>query len=1222
QDREGFLWLGTKNGLNRYDGKQFEVFVRDPELDYSLADDWIYDIHEKGDFLLVANGSNVLNLFYKRTKRFYAIPLPGAKASSINALAEDAQGNFWLRMEPSDEVWRLSFPADFWQDFPQDSSLLSAVKVSLVTTAERMWSNGDSVFVARQGQTQRLDEDAATFRPLVTGITEFRRITPDLAVGSPSQNPNFRRYCLYGWRQGEWRVLTPDSRFMPQYYYDAATDLLWVQRLSDKEIFAFPAAAIAGKTQLSLADASYHIPNVKAGVRAWLKDRSGVLWVGTRGLGLRKVSPRKLAIKNFASGVSVYDHLFSASKGQLMYHRFNGTEFYTPGVSGHLQQIFAFVKAENFGDIHWLPDGAPGDGWLATQGEYIPTRGREIKLFRWENGARELRERWVWDGDWAGSELSIFRGVDPQQLFLLSANTLIDYQVVTGESRVFRFDHLFGGNKPVVFYGTQTLNGDCWLGTIWGLVPVNKTPRGFDFSLVDGLRNPACASVLRDPSDGDVLWIGTKGGGLHRLDTRTMAFTYLHAKNGLPNDVIYGVLNDERGNLWLSSNKGIISYTPQTGKIRNFTAADGLQSNEFNTFAFGKSITGELLFGGIKGANVIHPQDLDENPTPPKLSFTGLAINNQAVRVLDSTRLLSEAVEFTPALTLPHDQNSITLTFAALEFTAPSKNTFSYYLEGAEAPWSHTSSDNRATYLNLSPGKYTFHLKAANGDQVWSEEVKTLDVTILPAWYQTRLAYLLYGLLGVLGIWAYLRFQRNKLRLRHRLELEQKEAERLKELQTFQAELYTNITHELRTPLSVILGTAENLTKQKNGKHPAQKQLSLIQRSGKNLLNLVNQILDLSKIEHNQLGVDYQQGDILAYLRYITESFHSLANTQNVLLKVESPETSIWMDYDEEKIRQIVANLLSNALKYTPSGGKVTLTAEQSEEQLHLRVRDTGQGIPEKDLPHVFDRYYQASNEENTTGGTGIGLALTRELVKLLGGAIQVHSERGQGTTFSLWLPIQQKAPMRPSTAAEPSAIASPPAETKVGRRMPTSNAPKLLIVEDNLDVVEYLTDSLQADYQLDFAYNGRAGTERALELTPDLIISDVMMPEKTGLELTEALKNDARTSHIPIILLTAKAELESRLAGLRRGADVYLGKPFHQEELLSHITNLLQLRQKLQAKYQSLALTTDLPTSATEDYEARFVKDLRQLLEDELGNPQLKAEAIARQLGMSRSNL
>ncbi|MEM9528895.1 MAG: ATP-binding protein [Bacteroidota bacterium] len=311
----------------------------------------------------------------------------------------------------------------------------------------------------------------------------------------------------------------------------------------------------------------------------------------------------------------------------------------------------------------------------------------------------------------------------------------------------------------------------------------------------------------------------------------------------------------------------------------------------------------------------------------------------------------------------------------------------------------------------------------------------------------------------------------------------------------------------------------------------------------------------------------------------------------------------------------------SNALKFTPSGGKVLLTAEQQEQQLHLRVRDTGKGIPPEDLPRIFNRYYQASTKEAPTGGTGIGLALTRELVKLLGGEITVNSAPGQGTTFSLWLPIRNEA-LPQASVPETNPLIRRPQSAPAGPTLASKGVPKLLIVEDNLDVVEYLTTALQADYHLDFAYNGQAGIERAIDLTPNLIISDVMMPEKTGLELTEALKNDARTSHIPIILLTAKAELESRLAGLRRGADVYLGKPFHQEELLSNIVNLLQLRQKLQAKYQSLALTTDLPTSATEDYEERFINDLRQLLEDELSNPQLKAEDIARQLGMSRSNL
>ncbi|MEL6276570.1 MAG: hybrid sensor histidine kinase/response regulator, partial [Bacteroidota bacterium] len=453
-----------------------------------------------------------------------------------------------------------------------------------------------------------------------------------------------------------------------------------------------------------------------------------------------------------------------------------------------------------------------------------------------------------------------------------------------------------------------------------------------------------------------------------------------------------------------------------------------------------------------------------------------------------------------------------------------------------------------------------FNVKAANGDGVWSDEVTSLEVTIAPPWSRTTFAYVLYGLLFGLILWYYRRVQIRRLQLKYELESEQQEAERLKEMESFRSRLYTNITHEFRTPLTVILGTSERL----EAAHPKLKQLSLIRRNGKNLLNLVNQMLDLAKVEHNKLQIDYQQGEVLQYLRYITESYYSVANVNNVLLKLESDKAEIWMDYDAEKLRQIISNLISNAIKYTPSGGRVVLKAKQENDQLQIEVRDSGQGIPADQLPYIFDRFYQVDNDISKSGGTGIGLALTRELVTLLEGSISVESQVGQGSAFTVLLPVRREAAVRDSApVVEELSVGNTAPELVAAKGEQLQDAPTLLIVEDNLDVVEFLTLCLEPHYQLVFAYNGQAGIEKAFALSPDLILSDVMMPEKTGYDLTETLKQDERTSHIPIVLLTAKADLESRIKGLKHGADVYLPKPFHQEELLVNLDNLLKLRKK-----------------------------------------------------------
>lgn len=483
-------------------------------------------------------------------------------------------------------------------------------------------------------------------------------------------------------------------------------------------------------------------------------------------------------------------------------------------------------------------------------------------------------------------------------------------------------------------------------------------------------------------------------------------------------------------------------------------------------------------------------------------------------------------------------------------------------------------------------------------------------------------------------------------RFQLRRKLAEKEAHRLQELDTFKSRLFTNIIHEFRTPLTVILGIAEQLKMVGEAENPdrEKQKLNLISRNGERLLRLVNQILDLANIENNSLQFNYVQGDVLPYLRYLTESLQSMANFQEVQLSIESADPAIVMDYDPERLLQIVHNLLSNAIKFTPAGGTVTLRVSLLRQMegpfkpsaaLHLAVEDTGIGIPPEDLPLLFDRFYQVKDSSQApSGGTGIGLALTKELVHRMGGTLTVQSEPGKGATFTAILPITNQAPLALGDLDPEKAELVPIGHSNQFQTIKTPGTldpelPSLLIMEDNPDVVEFLSTCLQGTYQLDFAYNGKQGIEKALETVPDLIISDVMMPEKDGFEVCEYLKNDLRTSHIPILLLTAKVEVTSRIFGLQSGADAYLAKPFNQHELLLTLRNLLLLRKALQARYSKLAevlenpeFSEQLPIAPVFEMEDAFVQKLRRHVEENLTKSDLSVEELSRMMTMSYQSL
>ena len=547
-----------------------------------------------------------------------------------------------------------------------------------------------------------------------------------------------------------------------------------------------------------------------------------------------------------------------------------------------------------------------------------------------------------------------------------------------------------------------------------------------------------------------------------------------------------------------------------------------------------------------------------------------------------------------------------------LNFTRPGENQFKYFLDGYESDWILANpKENTISYTNLPPGTYTFRVKGITFSRTSGPE-DSLTIIIYPPWFWNIYSQILYVLLAILIlVWLFRRQLRRQLTIQ--------ENKQLKEIDQFKNQFFENITHEFRTPLTIINGIAVELKDNEEGKR-------LIKRNSNILLQLINRILTLSKLQAKSVKLQLSQSDIIFYLKYLTQSFQSYAVSKNISLSFMSVEEELLMDFDKEYLRQILSNLISNAVKFTPQYGQIQVKAFRNNNELQISIQDTGIGIPESDLPFIFDRFYQLKNTGKQ--GTGIGLSIVNELVKLMRGKISVASIINQGTTFIIQLPVQNKAPLDQFDGQEiedtiPFFEPISTNDFEKSRQGVHSNLPNVLVVEDNPDLLSYLTTILRSSFQLTIATNGAEGIRLALKLIPDIIISDVMMPEKDGFELSSTLKNDFKTSHIPIILLTAKAGQDSKKEGLQTGADVYLAKPFDKEELFIHINNQLELRRSLKEKYSKLdiqALSKDITAN---NKDVQFLLKLEKVVRDNLSDESFRVEPnLCKAMLMSRPQL
>ncbi|TFV93624.1 hybrid sensor histidine kinase/response regulator [Algoriphagus kandeliae] len=767
----------------------------------------------------------------------------------------------------------------------------------------------------------------------------------------------------------------------------------------------------------------------------------------------------------------------------------------------------------------------------------------------------------------------------------------------------------------------QDSKGQIWIGTRNGINLLQDDSGKFKRYL-DG-SEISILGIYEDEKGR--IWAGSYRSGFFLYDPEEDRFNPYYDNTGLITDLlrITGLVEDDSGFLWLFTDIGFIRLNPETNNAALF-GNSWKEPSQAGYFSFEPFISTqkEIFVGNDEGYFSFHPDKLvSQYSVAPIPYLTSFLLGEREISARTDPKILPKSLLETSEIQLAHNQNTFSFQFASIDFVTlePDKN-LRYQLENYDQNWKNGNT-HQAEYYSLPPGEYVFHIQATNRFGVVG--LKSISVEILPPWFTQWWAWLGYGLVFFLLLFVIYSFLLRR-------KLAQAEVIQLKELDQFKTRIYTNLTHEFRTPLTVITGISDYILS-----HPTVENLRdglpMIKRNGVQLLRLVNQMLDLSKLQSGVLTAKMIHDDILEYLHYLTESFHSYSDSKDIRLHFFTDLKTLHMDFDPEKIQTIFSNLLGNAIKFTPSGGNIYLKVEkikakEGEDMLELNVIDTGKGIHSEHLSRIFDRFFQVDDSATRTEeGSGIGLALTKELVELMAGTIEVSSQLGKGSEFTLRLPIRNHAPK--GSAVELTQNLKPFVKdtlkaSAIGvEENYDESLPLALLIEDNEDVLGYLELCLRGNYRIQKARNGLQGIHLAIEIIPDIIVSDVMMPEKDGYEVVERLKDDERTSHIPIILLTAKADMDSRLAGLETGADAYLTKPFNKNELEIRLRKLIEVRQKLISRYEGLK-TLPEPKTSSELKEDTFLKKIRDLVESEIGNEEFGISEICKMLGVSRTQL
>ena len=1215
QDSKGFLWIGTKDGLNKFDGMEFTVYRYSEEDEKSIGNNYIRSITESEDNLFYVgtdDGLYIMNLVDETFEKLETkMNIVDKMITSIHSVTLDKNGLLWIATN-KEGVFLYN---------PKKIELSRVRSAECDLTKSKIWTiyedkSGGIWAGTRSGLFQynvnkQLLESVEGLNDFDNNsskeiLTIFEDEKGNLWLGTWSDgilfyNKQQKGALAFCGAQSKTHYITHIRTFLQ---YDNSNLLVG----ADDGFYLFNMATKKA-SRIDIPYDKYSLSDQN--VYTLFRDKEGSIWIGTYFGGLNYLNTALLSIENYLP---------------------DGKE---RSLSG--KAVSQFCEDEK------------GNLWIATEDAGLNYFDTQTKKFSQPvNTSYHNIHPLMMLGDelWIGT---FSRGLD---IYNTKTKKLRNYKKIPGNENSINDDHIFAF--------CRTKKGDIYIGTTNGLNKYNaqtddftrinedsisfvydikedsyrnlwvamydygvakldvETNRWIYYSEILAEHNPIVNSKLTGIyiDNQKRLWFSSEGRGIFLYDYENDNFLNISEKDGLPNSMIYGILDDQFGNIWVSSNRGLTSFRPfylNTQKI--YTQGDGLQSNQFNYKSSFKASDGKMYFGGINGFNCFYPQELSENinEVVPAVEITNMQLLGKTDSKIENYIL--QCINKQETIKLKHFNSSFTISFVSLSYIAQEKNQYAYKLVGIDSDWNNIGNNHSVTYVNMTPGEYTFSVKASNNHNVWNETGTKLKFEILPPFWLSLPAKVLYFILLLLSLYLILFYfvKRNQMRQQNQLEAYKAEQETL----AFKSKIdfFTNIAHEIRTPVSLIKAPLEEIIQSGTGDYNTKQNLLIIEKNSERLNALINQLLDFRKMDSTEYTVNAEKVDLIKHLSELYERFKKTAQSQKIDLKFKFPQKQeIHIVSDADMLTKITGNFLTNALKHTKD--KIVLEVKVNHDNSYtISVFDNGKGIPNELKTHVFDPFYQIQTHENKKG-TGIGLFLAKHLSEVLGGNIKITDNPGGGSVFSFTfesLPedkIAEKVPLPEEKNTNEEKFAYDINEKK-----------NVLIVEDNIDMLHFIENSLKPEHKIETAENAKKAIELIDKKSYDLIITDIMMPDIDGLEFTRTLRENVNYSHIPVILLSAKTDNITKIEGLNAGADVFIEKPFSISYLKAQISSLIANRKAIVEAFNRSPLASySILTTNKSDQD--FLNRLNEEIDKNISDSDFSIDSLTDKLFISRSNL
>ncbi|MVM30537.1 response regulator [Spirosoma sp. HMF4905] len=1212
QDHGGFIWLATRDGLCRYDGIRFRIYTHDPQRAQSLSFSSIYEIQEdRRGKLWIRTENNHIDCFDPVTERSNRISNSPAFRQALGrdqliSIQPDQAGNVWVATY-TNGFFRLNANGTIshrhWA--VQNDSTYHVIHSLLVDRHNQPWLATQDGLVRYNPASAKFDSfQEQQGLPQTEVYKLHERKNGEFMLGFPGE---FALFDPIGGRVQQVITL-PNEPGLPIFARDhQGVDYVNQNRYTDQH----------GLVSL-WPDRTAESPKLaRFSALSLLIDKTNVLWIGLNGDGVIKYDLNKRPFQTWP-----YTSNFQ-------------TDWLSQQMGIQRDAIPADIRQQPSAGIRYQFDRRR-KLWI-TSLQTVPYQYDVLRRTFLPVLPTGIEARWLPDKAFRLTTLATGAQGELWGLLGSTNQAIVRHNPDLGTFTTFPLP--LPPNNPYVITAMVVDGGRIYLATEnHGLLRADLSQKRLIHwrNVADdpkSLPGNALLCLAQDPIQYKYLWIGTFGEGLCRLNKMTGQIERFTVGQGLSNNVIYAIRTDNNGHLWLSTNRGLCRFDTRSYEVRNYMTDDGLPSEEFKQYYDVALPDDRLIFGGIGGYTAFDPRQISEDPIKPSVALTALRINNQLVTATTSDSPIEKDINETTEIVLTNRQNFLSIDFAALEFNQSHKNQYRYKLIGLDKDWVYSGNLATATYTNLPPNTYTFVVNASNTSGTWSPITHSLRLIIEPPLWATWWAYAIYGLLLTGALLLFIRVRIRRIHQKSQMELREQESIQLKQLDAVKTRFFANITHEFRTPLTLILTPLEQVLNDTTDS-PYHNRLTLIYRNANRLLRLINELLDLAKLDAGNLTITPTPADLPEFIRRIVAVFTEEAQRKHIQLQLTDQFKQPYYWFDPDKVEKILSNLLSNALKFTNENGSViisiqvepidpTIASSAKADLIRLTVHNTGAKIPAQKLPRIFDRFYQADPLEGAMAGSGIGLALVKELVEMMQGTISVTSQARQGTTFTVELPCRQaRADLVVATPINEPVSTTGNGQLSVNSDFTDEKAHRILLVEDNDELAEYIASTLNTEWQVKRVSNGQVGVTTALADGPDLIISDVLMPEMDGYELCRQLKGNPVTSHIPIILLTAKASVDSKLEGLTAGADDYIAKPFQVAELRGRVRNRLEQQMRTRQHFRAQLLRQgNLPTTS-QDPQDDFMNRVYTILSDRLDDSTFGVEPLATTIGMSRMHL